>query len=66
MVLAANGTGVSKTRIMFNAYLSYDQLNEYINELLDKEHLAYDLHTRTYHKLLKEANSWNCTLNSKM
>jgi len=46
---ATNGTGASKTRIMFNAYLSYEQLNEYLNELLDKELLAYDLHTRTYH-----------------
>jgi predicted transcriptional regulator len=46
---AANGTGTSKTRIMFNAYLSYEQLNEYLNELLDKKLLAYDLHTRTYH-----------------
>ena len=34
---------------MFNAYLTYEQLNEYLNELLDKELLAYDLHTRTYH-----------------
>jgi predicted transcriptional regulator len=32
---------------MFNAYLSYEQLNEYLNELLDKELLAYDLHTRS-------------------
>ena len=45
---ATNGTGASKTRIMFNAYLSYEQLNEYLNELLDKE-LPYDLHTRTYY-----------------
>jgi predicted transcriptional regulator len=37
---AANSTGASKTRIMFNAYLSYEQLNEYLNELLDKELLA--------------------------
>lgn len=42
------GDGASKTRIMFIAYLSYEQLNEYLNELLDKELLAYDLHTRTY------------------
>ena len=34
---------------MFNAYLTYEQLNEYLNELLDKELFAYDLHTRTYH-----------------
>ena len=34
---------------MFNAYLSYEHLNEYLNELLDKELLTYDLHTGTYH-----------------
>jgi len=32
---------------MFNAYLSYEQLNEYLSELLGKELLAYDFHTRT-------------------
>ncbi|MGH9984524.1 MAG: winged helix-turn-helix domain-containing protein [Nitrososphaeraceae archaeon] len=45
---AAKEVGISKTRIMFTAYLSYKQLKEYLNELLDKELLAYDLHTRTY------------------
>jgi predicted transcriptional regulator len=45
---AVKGNGVSKTRIMFIAYLSYEQLNEYLNELLGKELLAYDLHTRSY------------------
>jgi predicted transcriptional regulator len=49
VLVAAKGTGASKARIMFNAYLSYEQLNEYLNELLDKELLTYDLHTRTYH-----------------
>jgi predicted transcriptional regulator len=44
---ATKGGGASKTRIMFNAYLSYEQLNEYLNELLGKELLAYDFHTRT-------------------
>jgi hypothetical protein len=33
---------------MFNAYLSYEQLNEFLNEVLEKEFLAYDFHTRTY------------------
>ena len=33
---ATKGGGASKTRIMFNAYLSYEQLNEYLNELLGK------------------------------
>jgi predicted transcriptional regulator len=45
---AAKGDDVSKTRIMFTAYLSYEQLNEYLDELLDKELMVYDLHMRTY------------------
>jgi predicted transcriptional regulator len=45
---AVKGVGLSKTRIMFSAYLSYEQLNEYLNELLGKELLANDLDTRTY------------------
>ena len=45
---AVKGDGVSKTRIMFIAYLSYEQLNEYLNGLLGKEFLAHDLDTRTY------------------
>jgi len=45
---ATKGDGVSKTRIMFTAYLSYEQLNEYLKELLDKGLLTYNLHTRTY------------------
>jgi predicted transcriptional regulator len=46
-VLEATRVGsVSKTRIMFTAYLSYEQLNEYIKELVDKGLLVYDFHTR--------------------
>lgn len=45
---AAKGEGTTKTRIMFTTFLSYEQLKEYLNELLDKELLIYDLHTRTY------------------
>ncbi|MGH9953713.1 MAG: winged helix-turn-helix domain-containing protein [Nitrososphaeraceae archaeon] len=33
---------------MFTAYLSYEQLNEYLNGLLEKELLTCDSHTRTY------------------
>ncbi|MPZ06378.1 MAG: hypothetical protein GEU26_08180 [Nitrososphaeraceae archaeon] len=46
---AVKGVGANKTRIMFTAYLSYEQLKEYLNELLGKELLAYDFHTRTYY-----------------
>ena len=33
---------------MFNAHLSYEQLDEYLNEVLEKELLANDFHTWTY------------------
>ena len=45
---ADKGDDVSKTRIMFIAYLSYEHLNEYLNQLLGKELLTNDLDTRTY------------------
>jgi predicted transcriptional regulator len=45
---AAKGVSISKTRIMFTACLSYEQLNEYLNGLLEKELLTCDSHTRTY------------------
>ena len=45
---AAKCGGASKTRIMFNAYLSYEQLDEYLNEVLEKGFVVYDSHTRTY------------------
>jgi predicted transcriptional regulator len=48
VLVAVKGDRVSKTRIMFITYLSYEQLNEYLNELLGKELLANDLDTRTY------------------
>jgi predicted transcriptional regulator len=46
-ILEVAKDGSNKTRIMFTAYLSYEQLKEYLNELLDKELLVYDICTRT-------------------
>lgn len=47
-MLEATKCGAGKTRIMFNTYLSYEQLNEYLKELQDKGLLTYDFSTRTY------------------
>jgi len=37
---AANG-GTSKTKIMYSAFLSYSQLNEYLSILIEKNLLEY-------------------------
>ena len=46
LTLASSGEGISKTRIMYGAYLSYDQLKEYlslllVNRLLEKKGVQY-------------------------
>ncbi len=37
------GNGVGKTKIMYSAFLSYPQVNEYMTMLIDKGLLEYDL-----------------------
>ncbi len=44
----ANGGGVTKTKIMYKALLSYAQMKEYLILLTDKELLYYDEDTRTF------------------
>jgi predicted transcriptional regulator len=38
---AANGGGASKTKIMYTAFLSYNQLNEYLSLLTENTLLEY-------------------------
>ncbi len=38
---AANGGGETKTRIMYFAFLSYNQLNEYISILIENNLIEY-------------------------
>jgi predicted transcriptional regulator len=38
---AANGGGASKTKIMYTAFLSYNQLNEYLSLLTENNILEY-------------------------
>jgi predicted transcriptional regulator len=40
--------GVTKTKIMYSAYLSYAQLKEYLSVLLEKQLLEHDSTTQTY------------------
>lgn len=42
------GPGVTKTRIMYNSFLSYPQLVEYLNYLTDHVLLAYDESAKLY------------------
>jgi len=44
----ANG-GATKTRIMYGAYLSYAQVNEYLQFLQAKQMLRHDELEQTYH-----------------
>ena len=44
---AANG-GVTKTKIMYKAYLSYNQLREYLSVLIENNLVEYIDGTQTY------------------
>ena len=45
---AANGEGETKTKIMYFAFLSYNQLNEYLSILIENNLLEYLDGTRTF------------------
>ena len=45
---AANGEGETKTKIMYIAFLSYGQLNEYLSILIENNLLEYLDGTRTF------------------
>lgn len=44
----AKGDGATKTKIMYNANLSHDQMKYYTRILTEKHFLYYDLHTRRF------------------
>ena len=52
---AANG-GVTKTKIMYKAYLSYNQLREYLSILIENNLLEYLDGTQTYKTTEKGLN----------
>jgi predicted transcriptional regulator len=47
---AANGgtDGLTKTKIMYQAYLSHEQIKEYLSVLIESELLNYDVYTRKF------------------
>jgi predicted transcriptional regulator len=45
---AAKGSGATKTKIMYKAFLSYIQLKEQLPFLLKRNMLKFDLDTLTY------------------
>lgn len=49
MVLQAADKGATKTRIMYDAYLSYAQVKEYLEFLQSKGLLLYEEETTRYH-----------------
>jgi predicted transcriptional regulator len=44
----ANGSSVTKTKIMYKALLSHHQLKEYLTLLTGSDLLSYDLDTETF------------------
>jgi predicted transcriptional regulator len=46
---AANGGGGAiKAKIMYHAYLSHDQMKEYLSVLIESRLLGYDVYTRKF------------------
>ena len=45
--IASHGR-VTKTKIMYRAYLSYNKLEEYLNDLEDNELLEYEVGAQIY------------------
>jgi len=44
----ANGTGVSKTQIMYRAFLSFNQLKEILTTMTERGLLEFDTTTQTF------------------
>jgi predicted transcriptional regulator len=44
----ANGRNATKTKIMYQAFLTYNQLEEHLLLLTEKDLLRYDENTRTF------------------
>jgi predicted transcriptional regulator len=53
---AAKGEGETKTKIMYNAFLSYNQLNEYLSILIENNLIEYRDGTQTYKTTEKGLN----------
>jgi predicted transcriptional regulator len=56
ILYAANGGGVIKTKIMYKAFLSYAQLNEYLSILIENNLIEYLDGTQTFRTTEKGLN----------
>jgi predicted transcriptional regulator len=56
MILDTANTETTKTKIMYNAYLSYNQLKEYISILIENNLLEYLEGARTFRTTEKGLN----------
>ena len=56
MILEAANGGATKTKIMYNAYLSYNQVKEYISILIENNLLEYLEGARTFRTTEKGLN----------
>jgi predicted transcriptional regulator len=56
---AANKGGETKTKIMYFAFLSYNQLNEYLSLLIENNLIEYLDGTKTFKTTEKELNYLN-------
>ena len=60
--IANRGNGITKTKIMYGAFLSHSQMKEYLTILTDNGLISYDLVTRTFkttdkgHRFLQVCN----------
>ena len=48
IVDTANGGGATKTKILYKACLSYNELKEYLTVLTQSDLLIYDVQTHTF------------------
>jgi len=48
MILQASMNGATKTRLMYSAYLSYAQVQEYLQYLTDRRLISFDPETHAY------------------
>lgn len=55
---AANG-GLTRTKIMYKAYLTHQQLKDYLKMLVENDLLDYDSKTQTYKPTAKEIRFLN-------
>ena len=55
-ILDATNGGATKTKIMYNAYLSYNQLREYLTMLIENDLIEYLVGNKTFRTTEKRLN----------